>query len=571
MPKNDNDKTKAEQYREERKARLAKSAKKSASKSEKSMKIQKIVQKTLSVALVVAVVGFIGWSILGFTGAIEIVTPVMTIGSEKISARDFNYYYLLMFNYTSNQAQQYQQQYGQNVLGFDPSVSPAEQDYPQPDEDGETITWAKHLSNSAIERAQQFEVLYKEARTADKDKYSLTEEEQEALKEQIEEIRKTAAQQSMSLNAYLREFYGKGINERFLKKQLEKETIVERFNADKIDEFEATWTDDKIKPLYDKAKDDYDVVSFRYFSLSPEQLTAKKDEKEDALAERQKAENAATKTKADEILATITDEESFLEAAKTNTVVEKDETFDEDADTASFYKTKSAVESALSGDGAKWAFADDRKVGDKSVFQKESGECAIVWLVKTQFPPITVDVRHILLAFQEDPQSQEEATTEQIAAAKNKADAVYKQWQDGEKTETSFAELAKTSSTDTGSAENGGLYEDVTVGSMVAPFEDWCFDADRKPGDSGIVETEYGFHIMYMVNNDADNFQYLDDIRQEKTGEDTEKFVKDLIASDPYKLVRKEKPLARAEKTALKVIEGQIAMQNQAQAQQQQF
>ncbi len=566
MPKNDNNsKSKADQYREERKERLAKAVKKTASKSEKSMKIQKAIQKTISIALVAALVCLIGWNILGFTGAIQIMTPVMSIGSENISARDFNYYYLLMYNYTSNQAQQYQQQYGQNVLGFDPLVSPDEQNYPQENEAGETITWAKYLSNSAIERAQQFEVLYKEALAADKEKYSLTEDEQKKLTDQIEEIRKTAAKQSMSINSYLREFYGKGINERFLKKQLEKETIVERYNIDKTAEIKATWTDEKIKPIYDAAKDDYDVVSYRYFSLSPEKLTAKEGESADALAERQKAANAATKAKAEGILATVTDEASFLAAAKANKVVAEGQTFDEDADTAGFNKTKSTVESSVTKDAATWAFADDRKVGDKSVFQKDTGESFILLLNKTQFPATTVDVRHILISFKDDPQSQEEATTEQIAAAKNKADEVYNTWKSGEKTETSFAELAKTASTDPGSAENGGLYEDVTRGSMVAPFEDWCFDPANKPGDTGIVKTEYGYHIMYMVNNDADNFQYLNDIREAKTAEDNEAYVKGLLESEKYKLVRKEKRITKAEQASLKVINSQIALQKQSQ------
>lgn len=565
MPKNDNNKSKADQYRAERKERLAKAAKKTASKSEKSMKIQKTIQKTISVALVAALVCLIGWNILGFTGAIQIMTPVMTIGSEKISARDFNYYYLLMYNYTSNQAQQYQQQYGQDVLGFDPLVSPDEQNYPQETEDGKTITWAKQLSNSAIERAQQFEVLYKEALATDKEKYSLTEDEQKKLTDQIEEIRTTAAKQSMSINSYLREFYGKGINERFLKKQLKKETIVERFNLDKIDEFKAGWTDEKIKPLYDAAKDDYDVVSYRYFSLTPEKLTAKEDESADALAERQKAEKEATKTKAEGILATITNEADFLTAAKANKVVAEGQSFDEDADTAGFYKVKSTVGSMIVEDAATWAFADDRKVGDKSVFQKESGECFIVWLKQTQFPAITVDVRHILIPLQDDPQSQEEATTEEIAAAKNKAEQLLIKWKEGDKTAESFGEIAITSSVDSGSAENGGLIEDVTAGSMVPPFENWCFDPSKKPGDTDIVETEYGFHIMYMVDNDADNFQYLDDIREEKTFEDIESYIKGLVESDPYKLVRKEKRITNAENAALKVINSQIALQKQSQ------
>ena len=33
---------------------------------------------------------------------------------------------------------------------------------------------------------------------------------------------------------------------------------------------------------------------------------------------------------------------------------------------------------------------------------------------------------------------------------------------------------------------------------MVQAFNDWLFDPSRKPGDTDIVETEYGYHIMYF-------------------------------------------------------------------------
>jgi len=36
---------------------------------------------------------------------------------------------------------------------------------------------------------------------------------------------------------------------------------------------------------------------------------------------------------------------------------------------------------------------------------------------------------------------------------------------------------------------------------MVVPFQDWCFDAARKTGDTGIVETQYGYHVMYFVGD----------------------------------------------------------------------
>ena len=50
-----------------------------------------------------------------------------------------------------------------------------------------------------------------------------------------------------------------------------------------------------------------------------------------------------------------------------------------------------------------------------------------------------------------------------------------------------------------GNAAEGGIYTEVYQGQMVPTFNDWCFDASRQPGDSGIVETDYGYHIMYFV------------------------------------------------------------------------
>ena len=74
-----------------------------------------------------------------------------------------------------------------------------------------------------------------------------------------------------------------------------------------------------------------------------------------------------------------------------------------------------------------------------------------------------------------------------------------KQWQSGDATEESFAALANEKSADTGSNENGGLYEDIYPNEMVADFNDWCFDESRQPGETGVIETEYGAHIMYFV------------------------------------------------------------------------
>ena len=44
----------------------------------------------------------------------------------------------------------------------------------------------------------------------------------------------------------------------------------------------------------------------------------------------------------------------------------------------------------------------------------------------------------------------------------------------------------------------GGLYTDVAQGRMVKTFNDWCFDPARQVGDYGIVETKFGYHIMFF-------------------------------------------------------------------------
>ena len=109
-----------------------------------------------------------------------------------------------------------------------------------------------------------------------------------------------------------------------------------------------------------------------------------------------------------------------------------------------------------------------------------------------------MNIRHILI----QPEAAEDGTIseEAWAAAETEAQRILDEWKAGEATETSFGELAGTYSTDTGSSSMGGLYEDVYPGQMVTEFNDWCFDEARQPGDTDIVKTTYGYHIMYYVS-----------------------------------------------------------------------
>ena len=124
-----------------------------------------------------------------------------------------------------------------------------------------------------------------------------------------------------------------------------------------------------------------------------------------------------------------------------------------------------------------------------------------------------MDVRHILI-YPEGADSStifsQEFSEEAWAAGEASAQALLDQFLAGEQTEEAFAALANEHSQDPGSNQAGGLYEGVTEGEMVQAFNDWCFDEARQVGDTGIVKTEYGYHVMYFCGSESLWQQYAE-------------------------------------------------------------
>jgi peptidyl-prolyl cis-trans isomerase D len=88
------------------------------------------------------------------------------------------------------------------------------------------------------------------------------------------------------------------------------------------------------------------------------------------------------------------------------------------------------------------------------------------------------------------------ASSAERDAARAKAQTLLTEVQ---KSPNQFAELARKNSQDTGSAAKGGDLDFFGRGAMVKPFEDVVF-ALKKGETSGVVETEFGFHIIRVTD-----------------------------------------------------------------------
>jgi peptidyl-prolyl cis-trans isomerase D len=81
-----------------------------------------------------------------------------------------------------------------------------------------------------------------------------------------------------------------------------------------------------------------------------------------------------------------------------------------------------------------------------------------------------------------------------------------------------FAELAKKNSQDPGSAANGGDLDFFTRGAMTKPFEDAAF-ALQKGEISGVVESEFGYHIIRLTDVKGAKQRSFDELKPELEAE----------------------------------------------------
>ena len=244
-----------------------------------------------------------------------------------------------------------------------------------------------------------------------------------------------------------------------------------------------TYTDAQLEEAYAGYNGERDSFTFSYVQIEAH-------DHENAEAEATEEQHAEA--------------EASAEAVKAAYEAGKDTDFAARLSAAAEANGLTATEQTLSGSGLyfakEWLMDGTRKAGDVTVEESGDHVYVVVFLSRDDNHYKTASVRHILVKAEaaEDGTYSDEAK----AKAKARAEEILAEYQAGDKTEESFAALAEKYSEDTGSNTNGGLYENIRKGQMVAEFNDFCF-APHSKGDTAIVYGESGsyagYHVMYYV------------------------------------------------------------------------
>ena len=470
----------------------------------------------LVVAIAVGVSNFITNS-----GLREKNTVALTLGQHEISNAELNYHYIDAIN-------TYYSQYGQyiSLFGLD-ATKPLNEQYAD-EATGET--WADYFLASAIDNAS---AIYALCQAAEAEGFTLTEAQTADVDSTISSMQLYASLYGYEdVDSYLKAMYGKGASEESYRAYVEQSLLADAYYTAYSESL--TYDDAALRAAEADNYNEYSSYSYNYYYLATSKFLEGGTTDEDGTVTYSDEEKAAAVAAAEAAAMSLTEGVSTVEELDAAIAALPINEGAEAASTLCDNYAYNTVNSTISD----WVTASERKAGDITCIVSETTEVNGYYVVLFQEANDNTyalkNVRHILVAFEHDHDESEEHdhsevsyTDEEIAAAKAEAEDILNQWTTGEATEDSFAALANELSDD-GDGTTGGLYENIYQGQMVEAFEDWCYDASRSAGDTGIVQTEYGFHVMYFVGDSETNYRdYL--ISNELRSTDLENWYNGLV------------------------------------------
>ena len=502
-------------FRKEQSAAILTEKQRQEQNEAKKLKAYTISFVSVMIAVVVIALSVLGIRAVNNSGIIQKNTIAAVVGDRELNSVELGYYYndaiSNYYNEWYNTYQDYTDSYLQAV-GLDVTKPLNEQ--VQDEETGKT--WDQYFVELAIDNAKSDFALYDLAKA---ENFQLPDEQQTSLDNMTNNLGTYASLYGYSnANQYLQAIYGYGADKDSYLEYNERNAIASAYQQAHEDSLK--YEDADIREYEKDKADNYNSYTYSsaYLSYSDFRQGGTEDAEGNKTytEEEDEAARAALKVAAEK-LATATTLEQLKEMIETIEV-------NEDSDLA-VNDSVNVLHTALNATLAEWLASKDRKTGDIAAIASttttkdaDGNEQTVVngyyvayFESKTDNTKKMSNVRHLLVEFEggtEDENTGETVyTDEEKATAKKEADGYLKTWKEGAATEESFIELVKEHSDDT-SASEGGLFEDINPDSQyVTNFLNWSIDPQRKAGDAEVIETEYGYHVMYYVGEDDMNYR----------------------------------------------------------------
>lgn len=468
------------------------------------------------------------------SGIIDRNTIAAVAGEHELNSVQVNYYFN---DFIRNQYQQWKSSFGSSAatyiqmsMGLDINKPLDEQ--VQNKETGET--WADHYLHEVLETIKSDYALYDMAMA---ENFQLSEEEQKNL-EYNETVLNYYATLSGYKNAkqYLKAVYGHGADVESYNHYMKVGTIASAYYNKYREELK--YDDAAIRARDEEHPNEYSSFSFAYYyASSSSYLTGgTKDDKGNTTYSDE--ERAAALKAAEDDAKVLVESTDLAHLDKAIAALE----INKEKQNVTSTKYENTLYSGVPAVLQEWLANKDRKEGDIAIVPNESttkddegnetkttnGYYVVLFQGRNENLRHLANVRHLLVQFEGGTTGSDGTKTyseEEKAAAKAEAEKYMQTWKDGEATEESFIALVKEHSDD-GSAAEGGLFEDIhPASSLVESFRSWAIDSTRKPGDTGVIVSEFGYHVMYYVGDgDLTYRDYM--ISEELRSEDVEKWMK---------------------------------------------
>ena len=469
-------------------------------KEAKKLKIGSVAFVVLMIAILA--IGLTTMVIRGVQGSgiIEKNTVAATIGEHELNSVTMSYYYADTVSSTYNE---WASMYGDAassylaMLGLDMTLPLDEQPYYA----GEG-TWADYFMDTALDRARADYVVYDIAMA---EGYTLSSEDTLNLESNVNYKDLYAMSGGYSdVDDYMVAFYGPGASRESYYEYAKISAIASAYYNDYSDALE--YTDADIRAH--EAGNELTYNSYTYASYYLGYSKYLEEGTTDPTAEQIEIAAAKAKVDAEQLVAATTVEE--LDAAIAALPVNAEAT------NPASTKNENIIYTSVNSVVRDWVSASTRSEGDIAMIPNnvtstdENGNETtalngyyVVFFqnCNTNTDPMD-DVRHLLVKFEggtTDELGNTVYSDEEKVAAKEKAEGYLNTWKNGEATEETFIELASQYSVDS-SADNGGLIAGIHAGSSYVPtFLNWSIDPNRTVGDTDVIESMYGYHVMYYV------------------------------------------------------------------------